>query len=686
MGWFEKELNYARGRYDDDDTTDIAITPKTSLTGRLWDYMGPTNWGWSGTKDDPAKESRDKIQREVAGTVNLLNNSTDGNEKSLKLGFSNSYNTANDIASDTVIMPADIVDQTGSEEDAIDVMSGMALIASTMKTTVDFHAYSDATIAMGPRQPSTIKGGHYIWTALEQAIARRAVSDKWPGFDSYFDAHRNHCTSIEGKDIDSMLEEDKANGVKGGISRRTAMVAAAYNTLNPRDAKLMSDSRMRKAMNLIADLALEGEKRDRFHKSVNIADFINRSFDKEEEEEDQEKQPDEDSSPTPEGGKPDGGDGDKDKDKDKGEDKDDSKEDSKEDGDGEGDDPFGDLPTQADSTLFGGEMDVAGGDEDESPRSLDELTLPNVSTREGGPLLIRIYGYPKSEVKKRAGEYRKMVNESKGEIKAVINSLLFMNNHPESHIHGMRHGSLDPGSLHKLAIDTDNPTVFEQVENITGKRIAVSLLIDRSGSMCTTSTYEGGMSKSTRQQDANRVAMILIEALSRIDGIELNVHTHCTFPHANCTLKQEIVTGHAGMASDDMTIHNIVTKDDDARQMLADLGPGGNNLDGYAIKHIAEGMSKDYHDRDERVLFVISDGQPHACNYGHERAMNHVGDCCSFSRAIHRTKVYGIGIANAFSQEEGKRMYGEGNFIVLKDVTPSIKVMTSFLRKVAVKQ
>lgn len=689
MGWFEKELNYARGRYDDDDTTDIDITPKTSLTGRLWDYMGPSNWGWSTTKDDPSKESRDKIQREVAGTVNLLNNSTDGNEKSLKLGFANNHDRTNDIASDTVLMPADIVDQTGSEEDAIDVMSGMALIASTMKTTVDFHAYSDATIATGGhekgRQPSSIKGGHYIWTALEQAIARRAVSDKWPGFDSYFDAHRNHCSSVEGKDIDTMLEADKANGVKGGISRRTAMVAAAYNTLNPRDAKLMSDSRMRKAMNLIADLALEGEKRDRFNKSVNIADFINRSFDKEEEEEDQEKQPDEDSSSTPEGGKPDGGNGDK-SDEDKSEDKDDGKEDSKEDGDGEGDDPFGDLPAQADSTLFGEQMDEVTGDE-ELPRSVDELTLPDVSTREGGPMFIRTYGYAKAEVKKRAGEYRKMVNESKGEIKAVINSLLFMNNHPESHIHGMRHGSLDPGSLHKLAIDTDNPTVFEQVENITGKRIAVSLLVDRSGSMCSTSTRDKhGSSESTRQQDANRVAMILIEALSKIDGIELNVHTHCTFPHADCSLKQEIATGHAGMASDDMTIHNIVTEDDDARQMLVDLQPGGNNLDGYAIKHIAEGMSKDYHDHDERVLFVISDGQPHACNYGFERAMGHVGDCCSFSRAIYGTKVYGIGIANAFSQEDGEMMYGEGNFIVLKDVTPSIKVMTSFLRKVAVKQ
>ena len=43
-------------------------------------------------------------------------------------------------------------------------------------------------------------------------------------------------------------------------------------------------------------------------------------------------------------------------------------------------------------------------------------------------------------------------------------------------------------------------------------------------------------------------------------------------------------------------------------------------------------------------------------------------------------------MANAFDEDEGKTMYGEDKFIILEDVTPSIKVMTSFLRKVAVKR
>ena len=668
MGWFEKELNYARGRYDDDDGDTYEVEPRSgrSLTGRLWDYMGPSNWGWSSrSKADPEEQSRDTIQKEVAGTVNLLNNSTDGNEQSLRLGFaSRDGEQANDISSDTVIMPADIVAQTGSEEAAIDVMSGMALIASTMKTTVDFHAYEEA-------RTSKHKGGHYLWTALEQAIARREVSDKWPGFDSYFDSHRDHCTTVEGPDIDAMLEKDKADEVKGGVRIGTAMVTAAYNTLNPRDAKLIEDERMRKVMNLIADLALSGEAPDRFSKSCNIAEFIKRVFEKDEDEE-EEGRGEEEEKENNEGAGQDNEDGDKDKDKDedKGEDK---GEDEGEDKGEDGDDPYEGLPVQADDTLFGEVMEA--GRNKEEPKPLDELMLPKINTSCGGPEVIRIKDYRDDYTKSRRLAYNRIVADQKGEIKAVVNSLLFMNNHPESHIHGMLNGSLDPGSLHKLAItDMDEPRVFEQVENVTGKKIAVSLLIDRSGSMGT-----------GRMDEANCAAIILVEALSKIDGIDLNVHSHTTSDTEDGDIKKVINTGHTGVPSNDMLIHDIIADGKDSRQVLAKLKCGWNNLDGYAIKHIGERMAKDYLDH-EKIIFVISDGQPRASYYSGGEAMIHVGDNAEFCRMVHKVKVFGIGIDDAFSWEEGKVMYGEGNFIVLSDVKSSIKVMASFLRNVAVKQ
>lgn len=660
MGWFEKELNYARGRYDDDDGDAYEVEPvkKGSLTGRLWEYMGPSNWGWSSpTKADPDAQSRDTIQKEVAGTVNLLNNSTDGNEKSLKLGFASMDGVqANDITSNTVIMPADIVKQTGSEEAAIDVMSGMALIASTMKTTVDFHACAEANEYKHRVGGTKNKGGHYLWTALEQAIARRAVSDKWPGFDSYFDSHRDHCTTVEGSHIDAMVEKDKEEGVKGGIRIQTAMVAAAYNTLNPRDAKLMDDERMRKVMNLIADLALEGEAPDRFSKSCNIADFIKRAFEKDDEEEDSD-------TPDPEAeGKGEG----------EGEDGEGEGEGEGEDDEGEGKgDPYDGLPAQADDTLFGEVME--GTEDDTPPKSLEELMLPHIHDHDqGGPHNVIVRGF---KARGKGKEYNRTVAELKGEIKAVVNSLLFMNNHPESHIHGMLNGTLDPGSLHKLAItDIDEPRVFEQIENITGKKIAVSLLIDRSGSM-----------GDVRMRAACEVATILVEALGKIDGIELNVHTHTTSVTDGYHKRTE-KTGHDGKKDHDLVIHDIIAEGEDSRQVLVNLCSGYQNLDGYAIKHIGDRMVKDYPDYDEKIMFVISDGEPHSSSYQGYGALCHVRDTAEFCRAVHKIKVFGIGVEDAFDDTTGEIMYGEGNFIVLSDVKSSIKVMASFLRNVAVKQ
>jgi cobalamin biosynthesis protein CobT len=473
-----------------------------------------------------------------------------------------------------------------------------------------------------------------------------------------------------------MLDTDKEDGVKGGVRIQTAMVAAAYNTLNPRDAKLMDDGRMHKVMNLIADLALEGEAPDRFSKSCNIADFIKRAFEKDDEEEE------EDTAPDPEKGEGEGeGDG-KGEDKDdegevkddKGEAKgDDDKGDKGDDDKGESDDPYNKLPAQADDTLFGKVME--GTKEDTPPKSLEELMLPNIHDHgQGGPLNVQVRGF-KVKDRGKVKEYNDTVSELKGEIKAVINSLLFMNNHPESHIHGMLNGTLDPGSLHKLAItDMDEPRVFEQVENITGKKIAVSLLIDRSGSM-----------GSDRMRAACKVATILIEALGKIDGIELNVHTHTTSIEDGY-LKRTEKTGHEGIIDHDLVIHDIIAEGEDSRHKLVTLCSGYQNLDGYAIKHIGDRMAKDYPDYDEKIIFVISDGEPHSNNYQGFGAMRHVGDTAEFCRAVHKIKVFGIGVEDAFDNADGEMMYGEGNFIVLSDVTSSIKVMASFLRNVAVKQ
>jgi nitric oxide reductase activation protein len=109
-----------------------------------------------------------------------------------------------------------------------------------------------------------------------------------------------------------------------------------------------------------------------------------------------------------------------------------------------------------------------------------------------------------------------------------------------------------------------------------------------------------------------------------------------------------------------------------------------NNLDGYAMEHCVKKLVSDYPDFPRRVLFVISDGQPHASGYGKEPSFQHMRNVCEFGRR-NKVGVYGIGIANAYTKERGFEMYGPGNCVILKDVMSSLQILTSFLRQIAVR-
>ena len=48
-------------------------------------------------------------------------------------------------------------------------------------------------------------------------------------------------------------------------------------------------------------------------------------------------------------------------------------------------------------------------------------------------------------------------------------------------------------------------------------------------------------------------------------------------------------------------------------------------------------------------------------------------------------EIYGVGVAKAYNQSLGDRMYGKGNNVILRDVVSSIGVITRFIRQVAKK-
>ena len=625
-------------------------TSGTSLTDYLdrWNTGGRSTYGggyggWRSTINvDKGKQDREKSKRTIAKNLNVLNNSTNG-EKSLKLGFATSQETVNDAHSDTVYMPSDIFDKTESHGEATDILSGMAMIAATMKRTIHPRALAQS-------RKSNDTQAKYIWEAMEQAFARKDVLDNWSGFSGFFDAHRDYSTGVDNEYMDEV--------VGGDIDVRAATIAAVYNILNPHDARLMDDDRMKQVMSYIAGKMIKGTKTTRFAEAEEAADLIRKLFKVEEEEKEESKSQGE------------------------------SDDESDESGEGEGEGEGGDGGD--DESQDGGS---GGDDKGDEPDDVSELVLPSIPHVGEPPHSVKFIAYQnqsldtpskKARATVRKNRYRDIVAQNKPAIDAIVNSLDFMNNDPRSYVHGQRSGSLDPASLYKLTFGQDNPAVFEKQQVISGKKIAVTLLVDRSGSMGYARDGEARMDK------ANKVCIVMAEALDRVRGVSLNVYTHESSYRdsymqdgekiVRCTYPKKATENDC-----DVRINEIITPEKDERLMLPSVDDRGANFDGYAIEAVSKRLIEDYPEHDNRIVFVISDGQPCSRDYEGEAAMDHVSDASSFCRAFYKVDVYGIGIDNAFSDEEGTKMYGEGNSIVLGDVASSIGVITSFLRKVATK-
>lgn len=658
---WQKELSYAKEDYT--LAGEELVEPEEySLTERL-DSRRYNRKGWySGWFDrptghsshhggyDPAKEKREACKRDVAQTLNSLSNSVSRKgEKSLRLSFANSSQSANSPASDTVVLDPAVFDSIESATEAVDVMSGAALIASTMKRTASnpcfMEAKTDAKEGGEYHQPTS-----YMWQALEQAIARQEVVNKWPGFKAFFKSHQKYTSKMGEKDMEGIVGQPE-------ITKTGAVTAVAYNLLNPDSPQLLSDDRIKKAMLELSKLTLKKHARNRYANVKEVVRYIMDNFDGEEPastnimgENGDETQPPEEATPE------------------------------------EMVADYSTLPTQTDDSLFGDEIDEKVEDKSGDIKDMLEPVIPDYG--QSAPKANHVYQYSRAAHDKYADKYNEIKRDLRGEIDAVVSSLSFMNNHADTHAHGLKAGDLDVHSLYKLGSEGD-PSIFEKKLVKATKKIAVTLLVDRSGSM-----------SGTRQKEANKMCIVLAEALNQIDGVKLNIHTHTadegkanspdwarSYPLEGYS---ELIENERNKESDNRSRENLYTHDIiyngvDRRHVLAKLGSMCMNADGYAIKHTAKRMHKTSPDYDENILFVISDGQPSAEGYGHEPARNHVLDTCNFCRMVYGIKVYGIGIDNAFSDSIGAELYGKHNYVVLKDVRTSVKIMTTFLRNVAIK-
>jgi hypothetical protein len=205
----------------------------------------------------------------------------------------------------------------------------------------------------------------------------------------------------------------------------------------------------------------------------------------------------------------------------------------------------------------------------------------------------------------------------------------------------MKSGILDEDELHRFF--ADDMRIFKNATTETIPNAAVYLLVDMSGSMGSAEWEHNSAFYAVR------LAQIFVEALAS---------------HANLTVK---VLGHTGDNSDNSdggAFYRIWEPGDPINRLslLYESDRMGNNYDGWAIAWAGQMIKKE--SVDQRLLIVLSDGQPNAHTYGSTAAMDHVRSVTD--RLLRQgVDVVQVAVGSGIPREDQAHMFK--HFIELRD-------------------
>lgn len=248
-------------------------------------------------------------------------------------------------------------------------------------------------------------------------------------------------------------------------------------------------------------------------------------------------------------------------------------------------------------------------------------------------------------------DYNLLVRENRSVIRAVQSCFSFRNTECSMSTYGLPSGNLDDNSLFKVKLD-DFDRLYERKTLKARKSWLVSLLIDQSGSM-----------DGYKIHEANKLAIIFAEALKAIREVDYSVY---------------------GWASlhNESEIGAIVYKEKNYSNMHA-LTVGGTRCGtplGFSCGHIADKMITQYREAQNKVMFVLTDGEPTTHNWNYPDAVEHSRMAINLVRQ-QGISVFGVGICNAFSEARGRDIFGAQNFVVIDDVKTCLNVLVASLTK-----
>lgn len=185
------------------------------------------------------------------------------------------------------------------------------------------------------------------------------------------------------------------------------------------------------------------------------------------------------------------------------------------------------------------------------------------------------------------------------------------------------------------------------------KDAAVVLLVDLSGSM-------GG----SKEAQARKTAITMAESL-----------TTCHIPYY-------ILGFHADRGADAVHDHFVTWSNKKSdRESLISMYAADNNFDGYSIRYAAELLKK--RQEDNKILFVISDGQPACHSYSGSVGIADTIDAIKTARK--QMTVFGIAVGRSCGPELLQKMYGK-DFIYVEDEKLLTNMLCKKLTKVIAKK
>jgi len=657
-----------------------SYTPVKSTSAYLRSSYG--SW-YSSTSRRSDRDDLLEVLKEVNKTINLTQNSADGkSESNMTVRYSNGH-AGNDLMSDVLYISPNVIRNEDGEViskdsddyyNGLDALNGQAMLCSFMRKSV-----------------SPIANSQYIscdnWSVRNiymtdlQTTAGNEICHDWPGFQSYIE-QQQRVFQISKEEVLASFQDPNQN--IDNFINLLCYNRLATDRVNYRDH--FDDnvaSRLEAADHHLNSLLDQPWHNDgRFDRANQIFTDVQRMLSLDEPPPPPPSDGGDDEDENPSGQQQGEGQGDQSEEgQGEGQDNDDANSDgnsdaSPDDGNGgsSGKMKVDNIDTNSNSSRdrrFTGDNSYNGqaienenvedGEIDPNEKLRDKTqkkndTLENIQDKQ----LDNVY-YKKiipSVNDEERSDYKTFIAKNRRVINAIKDCFKFHNTDVGMYSYGLTSGSIDENSMFKVYMG-EHEHLYERRDVITRKKWLVTILIDQSGSMEDLVQNTNG-SWSSRQQQASELAIIFGEALKSLSDLDFSIY---------------------GFSTAHEEIDTFIYKDKEVNKMEALISAGSHEGTGmgFHIAHVGDKMISQYGEYENKILFVVTDGEPNHTPTSTMNGYEHTRYCCDILRR-RGIQVFGIGIANAFGNSIGDRLFGNGQYCVINDVAGTLNILVNRVR------